>query len=219
MQNNLHMKKITTAVAFLALSYFASAQAVETQADINKTKQAAGMVEYVIDAGMAEDILAEDLKSKGFGKGKSTKGFKVYQGINFNEISADKIDLYIKAEKKSKKEKDKTIITMLVSKGYDNFVNATNDPKAMTAVLTYLNNLKPKLDLGNLDALIAEQQEVFNKAEKKQGNYVDDLNDLEKKKRNIEDDITKKKADIEAQKAEVEKQRLALEALKLKRKG
>jgi hypothetical protein len=213
------MKKVFLAAAFIAIVAFGNAQAIETQAEYNKTKQTAGMVEYTVDASMAEDILTEDLKSKGFGKGKSTKGYKLYQGINFNEISADKIDLYIKAEKKSKKEKDKTIITMLVSKGYDNFINATTDPKALAAILVYLNNLKPKLDLGNLDAQIKEQEEIFAKAEKKQANYVDDLSDLEKKKRNIEEDIVKKKADIEAQKAEVEKQRIALEALKVKRKG
>ncbi len=206
---------LSTAICFSAL--FINAQSVETAVDYNKMKQPAATVEYNTTADIAENVINDDLKSRGFGKGKSSKGFTKYEGISFAEISADKIDLYIKAEKKSKKEKEKTIITLMTSKGYDNFVSGTSDAKIMTAMLNYLNGLKPKFEAGNLAVQIQDQEDAVKKEEKKQNNIVDDISDMEKKIKSLQDDIAKKKNDLEKQKSEVEKQRQLLATLKARK--
>jgi hypothetical protein len=208
------MKKILF-LLFATISFLAAkAQAVEAQVPYNKVNQPAVTAEFITDVDIAEKAVSEDLKTRGFGKGKSAKGFTLYQAINFTEISADKIDLYIKTEKKSKKEKDKTILTVLVSKGYDNFVSSTTEPKMIAAVMNYVNGLKPKFETGNLEVQIKEQEDVIKKEEKRQNNLIDDGTDLEKKKRKVEDDIASNKKDQEKQKAEVEKQKQILETLK-----
>lgn len=212
------MKKITLLVAFSLSILFANAQANEVKTKYNKIDCNGVSAEYVVDITIVEKTIEDEMKAKGFGKGKSSKGFTLYQGVNFNDISPDKIDLYVKTERKSKKEKEKSIITILISKGYDNFISSTTEPKMIAAAINYLNGLEPKFAATSLEAQIKEQEDLVQKEEKKQNNYIDDLNDLEKKKRDIEDDIVKKKNDIEKQKAEVEKQRQFLEALKARKK-
>ncbi len=203
--------------AFASFSLLSNAQSVETSIEYNKGKQPAATVEYPINIDIVEDVIKSDLKNRGFGKGKSTKGFTVYEGIIFNEISTDKIDLYIKSDKKSKKDKANSIVTAMVSKGYDNFMSGTTDPKVMAGLITYLNNLKPKFDAGNLEVQIKDQEDVVKKEEKRQNNITDDISDMEKKIKNIQDDIVNKKNDLEKQKSEVEKQRQILTTLKTRK--
>ena len=213
------MKKIIVSIIALVSLYTLQAQAIETKATYNKVAQPAVLAEYIYDAAIVETAITDDLKQRGFGKGKSTKGYNLYQAINFAEISADKIDLYIKTEKKSKKEKDRTIVTVLVSKGYDNFVSGTTETAMMTAILNYVNGLKPKFDTNSLELQVKDQEELVKKAEKKYNNLTDEGVDLEKKKRKVEDDIATNKNDQSAQKNEVEKQRQILASLKAQRKG
>jgi hypothetical protein len=213
------MRKIIGLLAILFAAQQMQAQALESKALYNKVEQTAVAAEYAYDIDIVEAAIEQDLKQRGFGKGKSSKGYSLYQGISFLEIASDKIDFYIKAEKKSKKEKDKTIITVLVSKGYDNFVNGTTDPKIIQAAINYINNLKVKFDSGNLELQIKEQEDVIKKEDKKYNNLIDDASDLEKKKRKIEEDIVNNKKNQDTQKAEVEKQRQILESLKAQRKN
>jgi hypothetical protein len=213
------MKKIILS-AFLGCSLlFANAQAIETQVELNKVFQPCITVEYIADVNLTESTIAADMKERGFGKAASSKGYMVYRGINFMEISSDKIDFYIKAEKKSKKEKEIVMITALASKGYDNFLSGASDAKAMASIQKYLNELKSKVDRGALEQQITEQEDAFKKEDKKTNSLIDDLSDLEKKKKRLEQDIEDKKRDIEKQKANLEKQRQILEAIKSKRKA
>jgi hypothetical protein len=213
----LTMKKIILFVICLFCFTTIFAQAVESKVKYNKTDQPGINAEFLGEASLVEKVIEEDLKSKGFGKGKGVKGYTLYEGINFSEISPDKIDLYVKVERKSKKEKEKSFVTFMASKGYDNFVNSNKEPKLISALINYTNNLIPKINAGNLDAKIKEQDEIVKKEEKKQTNLIDDASDLEKKKRKIEEDIINNKKEQENQKSEVEKQRQILETLKAKR--
>ncbi len=213
------MKRILVCATLMMASFFAAAQAVETKTSYNKADQPAAVGEFMYEVGIVEKAIENDMKQRGYGKGKSSKGFTLYQAINFNEISADKIDFYIKAEKKSKKEKDRTIVTVLVSKGYDNFISGITEAKMMEGAINYINSLKPKFDAGNLDVQIKEQEDLVKKTEKKYVNLTDDGASLEKKKRNIEEDIANNKKEQEAQKAEVEKQKQILETLKAQKKN
>jgi hypothetical protein len=199
--------------------FYAAAQSVEGTTDYNKTKQPAVVCEYPYPPALVETILTDDLKQKGFGKGKSSKGFDVYQAINFTEISTDKIDFYVRVERKGRKEKDIAIVTIMVSKGYDNFISGGADASIMQNTMAYINGLKPKLEKSSLEIQIADQEEVLKKEEKKMSGLVDDLEGLEKKKKKLEQDMEDNKKDQEKQKAEVEKQKGILESIKAQRKN
>jgi hypothetical protein len=133
------MKIIFTTLVALFITLYAGAQSFETKSEYNKQQQPAVMSEFAYPPDLVEDVILEDLKQKGFGKGKSTKGYTLYQAINFTEISGEKIDLYVKIEKKSRKEKDISIVTFLVSKGYENFVSGTSDANMMQNIMNYVN--------------------------------------------------------------------------------
>lgn len=218
--NKSHMKKlILSLIALITLYTTAKAQAGEVRTTFNKTEQPAIAAEYGYDADLVDKAITDDLRQRGFGKGKSSKGYTLYQGINFNDISPDKIDLYYKVERKSKKDKDRTIITVLVSKGYDNFITSATEAKLVEATIKYVNGLQPKFVSNNLEQQIKDQEDLVKKEEKKANNLGDDGTDLEKKKRKIEEDIATNKNDQAKQKSEVEKQRQVLETLKGQRKN
>jgi hypothetical protein len=213
------MKKMLLSSLFSSLVLLATAQSVETTTDYNKAKQPAITCEFAYPPDLVETVITEDLKQRGYGKGKSTKGFQLFQAINFNEISADKIDLYVRVERKGRKEKDIAIVTVLVSKGYDNFISGAADAAIMQNTMTYINGIKPKLEKSNLEIQIAAQEEVLRKEEKKYNNLTEEAADLEKKRRKIEENIADNKKDQEKQKTEVDKQRQVLESIKAQRKG
>jgi predicted RNA-binding protein with RPS1 domain len=213
-----NMKNFILLLIALTGGFMGFAQSYETKAEYNKSQQPAILCEFAYAPGLVENAITEELKQKGFGKGKSTKGYTLYQAINFTEISSEKIDFYLLVDKKSRKEKDIAIVTILVSKGYDNFMSGTSDPSVLQNVMTYVNGLKEKLEKISLEMQITDQEVSLKKEQKKYDGLVDDAADLEKKRRKIEQDIEDNKKEQEKQKAEAEKQRQILEALKAKRK-
>ncbi len=210
------MKTLLLAMACLMLTANLSAQAYETKVKYNKVEQPGASVDIAVNVDIVEETLKADLKGRGLGKGDSEKGFIVYKGVIVPEISADKIDLYVKADKKSKKDKANSTITAMVSKGYDNFVNGTTEPTVMAGLIKYLNSLTPKFAASNTAVQIEDQAKLVEKAEKKLTNLNDDVSDMEKKIKKLQKDIEDKKAEIEKQKTEIQKEKAALEALKAK---
>lgn len=205
----------------LALTAFAAArsQSYESKTEYNKVQQPAILCEFAYPASLVEEVVETDLKQKGLGKAKSTKGFNLYQAVNFTEISGDKIDFYISIDRKSRKEKDLTTVAVLVSKGYDNFISGSSDAAIMQNVMTYVNGLKDKLEKASLEIKIADQEAAVKKEDKRYNDLIDEAADLEKKRRKIESDIEDNKKNQEKQKAEAAKQKEILETLRAQRKG
>ncbi len=150
------MKKVFLFALCIGAALFAGAQSVEGTADYNKNKQPALICEFPYPPGLVETVLGDDLKQKGFGKGKSTKGYQLYQAINFSEVSGEKIDLYVRVEKKSRKEKEAATLTVLVSKGYDNFIGSSTDA-------TIMNKLADYVIQGNLENIIPKMIKYYRK--------------------------------------------------------
>jgi hypothetical protein len=107
----------------------------------------------------------------------------------------------------------------LLSKGYDNFTNETADPALFANAKTFVNNLVNVTAAADLERQIAEQESIVKKADKKYNSSVDEGGDLEKKKRQIEQDIQDNIKDQANKKAEAASQLQILETLKAKRKN
>ncbi len=172
--------------------------------------------EYPFEPGITEDAVISKMKSLGYGY-KSSKGFDVFKMVKLPELGSETYDLYYKVERKSKKEKDKSVLTLLISTGYENFINDTTGAEVLSRAKKYANELLETIAAYSLEKQIEEQVDAVRKAEKKYNNSVDNGADLEKKKRNIEADIEDNKKDQAAKKAEMESQRQVLETLKSKR--
>ncbi len=151
-------------------------------------------------------------------KGKDSKGFTVYKGVKMPELGNDSYDLYFMADKKSKKEKESSTVTLLISKGFDSFVADSNDAKVVTNAKNYLDTLKNMIADYDLQQQVMAQEDVVKKADKKYAGYVDDAADLEKKRKKIEKDIEDNKKAQTDQQAEIDRQKTILETLRGKRR-
>jgi hypothetical protein len=126
--------------------------------------------------------------------------------------------LYFKTERKSRKEKENSIVTLMVSPGLEKFIGDTTNAAVIEEAKLFLSNLMPSIQAADLELQINDQDEASKKAERKYNNLVEDGVDLVKKKEKLEKDIAeniKKQAD---QKADMEMQKQILTTLKGKRK-
>lgn len=151
-------------------------------------------------------------------KGKEAKGFIAYQSVRLAELGTGEYDLYFMAERKSRRNKDNATLTLMISKGADDFATAKKDADLWRKAKAYLDNILPAITAYDLEQQINEQQDVVDKADKKYNNLVEDGQSLEKKRKSIEKDIENNKKDQEKQQADMEKEKLRLETLKSGRK-
>jgi len=211
------MKRISIICSFLFLATAISAQSITTGSiTYNKAQEQGIIAEYNFTEDLVKSALVNEIEKAGV-KGRSAKGFTLFKAVQITQISPDIIDLYIKTERKSKKEKDKAIVYMLISKGYDNFIQPTVDAPVFDNAKNYLSSITSSIAANDLNSQVAEQEEVVKKENKKLEDYEDDMNGLEKKIKKLTADMEDKKKDIENQKAEVNKQQLVLDTLKAKK--
>jgi len=86
--------------------------------------------------------------------------------------------MYFKVEPKSKTQKDKSTIYLLVSKGYDNFISPEVDTATFAAATAFLNGFVAGTAGYRLNLDIEEQGKVVKNAEKKLASLQDDDKDL-----------------------------------------
>ena len=211
------MKKILLSAVIFFMATTAFAQARTATAEYNKTMQPAIEIEIPFEEKTVMKSLIEKMEKKGY-KGKESKDYMVFKGVTMSELGAGSYDLYFKTGRKSRKEKDISILTMLLSKGNDTFINETDEAALYSNAKSFLNNHIDNATAYDLELQIKEQTDATEKADKKYSNLVEDGHDLVKKKEKIEKEIvenTKKQAD---QKSEAEKQRQILTTLMAKRK-
>ena len=151
-------------------------------------------------------------------KGKDVKGFTVYKGVRLADLGSDSYDLYFSADRKSRKEKEYSTLTLMIAKGFDSFVADSTDSRLMSNAKNYLDTIKVMIGAYDLEQQIIAQEDAIKKADKKYTNLIEDGQDLEKKRKNIENDIAENIKNQANQKAETEKQRQILETLRAKRK-
>ena len=117
------MKKILVSVVIFFITATAFAQARTATAEYNKTMQPAVEIEIPYEEKTVMKSLVEKMEKKGY-KGKDSKDYTVFRGVTMPEIGPGTYDLYFKADRKSRKEKDISILTMLISKGNDSFIRS-----------------------------------------------------------------------------------------------
>ena len=106
---------------------------------------------------------------------------------------------------------------MMISRGEDNFISEATDPDLIKKMKNYLDNISPAIAHYDLEQQIAGQEEMVMKAEKKAANLFETAEDLQKKKKKVEEQIGDNIKDQAKQKDELEKQKQLLQALKANR--
>ena len=211
------MKKLYLLVVIVFCSSYCFSQSRLTTAEFQKVMEPATEIEVPFAEKTVMKTIVDMMEKKGY-KGKDTRGYYTFKGVVLPELGTNSYDLYFKTERKSRKEKDNTILTLLVSGGYEKFIGDSAGSALMTNVKIFLNKQIDASAAYDLEMQITEQDEITQNAQKKYTSLTEDGVNLQKKKEKLEKEIQeniKKQAD---QKTEAEKQAQIFNMLRGKRK-
>lgn len=144
------------------------------------------IAEQTILSKLKETGYKPETKGKLFWKKNKQEGFYVFPGVQLPELNNQKLDLYFKVEPITDPV-NRSAITLLVSKGYDNFVTPQVDSTTYMASQDFLNSFVSETAAFKLNKEVEAQRQKVKDSEKK-------WQDL----RNQQDDAKKKIAELEA---------------------
>lgn len=185
----------------------------ETNISFMDGKQNAIEAKYNFSEDIMETVVKNVLEKKSLKKTSSKKGYSVYEGVIFSDITSDKIDFYIKVDG----NKTATKVTILISKGYNNFISESSDPSSFKNIKNLCKEFNVNAIEEHLNREIAKQEEVIKDAEKKYNKSVDKGKDLVKDKEDIIKKIGENAEEQKTLKANIETQKKTLETLKSKK--
>jgi len=208
MKNLINTVALAVAITFAGTATAQNAH--EASVKINKNNQNAVVADYDAPSSVVEGALKERLAKEGLGKMKTSKGFMTYSGVLWNSVSKEKMDVYFKVEGK----KEKSTISVLVSRGYDNFISSGNDAPTIENVKSFLNSFMNDTKAYQLGLNIAAQEEMVKKAEKAFSNSTSNNKDLLSEKEKIEKKIAESTNDITLKQRALDEEKQKLQELK-----
>ena len=220
------MTRVYLFIAFLFVGILpASSQATFTTVTINKVLQPGLVLHLPNNTAVAEGTILEKLRETGyspetkgelFWKKNKLDGFYVFNGVTLPALNNQKLDMYFKVDRESSTLKEQSIIYLLVSKGYDNFISPEVDSVTFLAATAFLNGFVATTASFRLNLDIEEQEKVLKNAEKTLTNLQNDESSIAKKIEGLQADLRNKKNDQILQEKEIATQKIKLYALKTK---
>ena len=207
------MKKLAAFLLICCMYNAASAQSSIEKVNYQKAEHEAIVNEIPFPEKTIMNAIDNKMQQMGY-KSKSSKGYTVYKAVRLTQLGGGEYDLYFSADRKSRRNKDNSTLTLLISTGNDVFATANNNASLMDNAKKYIDGITDMIAAYDLDQQVAAQIEVVDKATKKYNSLVDDGKSLEKKKKDIDKDIENNKKDQEKQLKEIENLKTALETLK-----
>jgi hypothetical protein len=204
------MKKIMFFLSMLFIALISYGQANVGSVTYLNHQLPAAVIELPYPPSVVDAAMADYLSKKGKSRGNDMKGFTTYR--NTQPVASDSVnaDIYCKTERKSKKEKEVTVVSLLLmpldeqSSGSNLHYLTMNDAK------DYLNGLATAIGAYNLELTIKEQNEAVIKAEAKFKSLTSEGEELEKKRSALEKKIADNKLDQQQQLKEVDNQKQRL---------
>ena len=218
------MKKfIYTLLLVLCINSLLQAQPFAAQINYDKAMQPGLKLELPYTTEVSEATILKKLENIGykpetkgelFWKKKTINGFYVFKGVSLPSINGFRVDLYFDVKRKSRKESDKSVMSLLISKDGSNFVSAETDNTTFNAASQFLNGFLSETEVFKHNLDVNKQEGAVKNAEKKLENLKDDEKKLNKKivdtQRDLEDIIKNQGKQVQ----EIENQKLKLEELK-----
>jgi hypothetical protein len=202
-----------------SLIAYAQPTASEGSTDFQRTTQPAAIIELPYSEKVVEKAIKEYMSKKGV-KDDDNKGYKIFRGYKIKNAHEYNSDLYFKIERKSRREKESTVVFLVAGKnGEDIKKRVVSDNASIDGCKELLEDMIPAIAAYDLEVQIQDQEDVIKKAEKKYTGMIDDQKDYEKRIKALEDKLEQNKKDQEKQQEEVKKQKELLELLRGKRKS
>ena len=212
---------IVSSYAFSQYSNLDSAEVKNSTIEFNGGKYNGYLIEFDAPPVIVEDAIKERFKLQGI-KPKETKGFMVYRNVVMPRVDPVKpLDAFIKVERKSRKEKEQTIVYFIAAQPGEipedklkaDVASKSNGITAIEKGGSFLTGLIPDVKQAVYDKDIANQQALVKKEEKKLASLADDQSDMEKKLKKLQSDLEYNKKAQERQAGEVDKVKSTMNAL------
>ncbi|MFT3826879.1 MAG: hypothetical protein QM731_23345 [Chitinophagaceae bacterium] len=196
---------------------FAQSRASEGKVDYQGKKTAA-IIEVPYASDVVEDAIKENMAARGI-KGTSTRGFTVYRNSKVTHDRDEQGDFYFKVERKSRKDKDVSIVSLIVGRPGENIgVRTETDDHYLQEGKSFLNDILPSVEAYKLEVDIKEQDESVTTANKKLQSLIKDSVDLDAKIKGLQQKMEENKTARQAQSEEIVKQQGVLDAMRGRRK-
>ncbi len=219
------MKFIKTTLILLFITVSAFAQVQMGKIELQKKDRQAIVLYSQYSQEIVEAAIVERMAKMG-NKGKESRSlinlsksnFHIFKGARIPGTHTDS-DLYFKTERRGRKDKDESVVYLVIGKGPDEFVTTESDPDLIEKGKEMMRDLVPFLDTYKLEVDIREQEEAVKKATGKLNNLMQDSSDLVKKIEGLQTKQTQNSSEQEKQRQDLEQQKQVLEALKARRKN
>lgn len=150
-------------IAALFISFSARAQnPQEIPVRYDGTDRTGVAAEYAFDKDFTEHALEARLGAAGLPRKSRKNGFTYYKEATWTAVTTDKVDIYFKVTGNS----SKSAISVLVAKGYDNFVTSATDAQTIQNVKNFLNSLQQDIEAYQKQVVLNEQQKKVAEAQK-----------------------------------------------------
>ncbi len=150
-------------------------------------------------------------------KARDQKGYKAYRGVKIDSISEKEIDIYFKIVRKGKKEKDASVVTMLISNGFEVFMTHSGNPEEFARAKTFMNSLLYSSAAADIDVQLNSQDDAVRKADRKLELLRDELNELRKKMKQTSEKLADTQKEIQKQEELLRKEKQILASLQDRR--
>src|SRR6185437_11060274 len=220
------MKHIFTLIVALLLTASTFAQVpIRSTAEYNGQKYPCYTTEYNLPPDETEDVIKNKLKSEGY-KADNSKGCLVYRNVRPPYLDSTEVqDVLFNIDRKSRKEKDKSLVTMISAKAglipEDKVKGAKTvaDIEPSSNAIAFINSFQSSVNLQAYTLAVSDQEDVVSKAEKKLKSLQDDSTKLVKKIKDYQDDLEAKKKDLQKQMDEIARQKAVLDQTRAKKPG
>jgi hypothetical protein len=201
--------------------YAAQSQSYTAPIAYNKTEHQGLVLQLPYNETVSENFIVDNLKKTGFNpetKGKlfwkqnKINDFYEFKGVTLNGAPVP-VDLYFKVDRRSKNNKDQSVISMLVSRGDENFI-APGEDTAFVAAQNFLNSFVPQSANYKLNLDIGNEEKTVSDAEKRLQKLQADEKDINRKIENLQQDLRNNQTNQEAQRRQIETERQKLVDLK-----
>jgi hypothetical protein len=215
------MKYVFSLLFSLLISAFAFAQSpMQTTVEYNGQKYPCYITEYNLPPEETQNVIQQKLKSQGYNADKSN-GFLVYRNVRLKDLNGDEAqDVFFKIERKSRKEKDKSLVTMIATKSglipegkVKGATTVANIGSAANSV-SFIESFQSAMNLQQYNLEVAAQENEVVNAEKKFKSLQEEQEKLEKKIKDYQNDLEQNKKDQAKQDKEITKQKTLLDQKK-----
>jgi hypothetical protein len=220
------MKNIIISIFLVAGTMATFGQATVKSVEFKKALRPALNLPLTFNSETAEQTILAKLKETGYKPEKSgsflnkknkEEGYYKFSGVELPELANQKLDLYFKVDPIDNDSNSRSSVTLLVSKGYENFVSSETDSATFAASEKFLNGFVQNTNVYNINQQLEENKHNIATSEKKWKELRDKQEDAKKKIVQLESDIKSWQKDEILQQQEVEKFRILEKELETKR--